>query len=132
MVRLDVFFPRRSLESSSSPLRLHLDHFHTAILSFLFAMITSHSQQTQLFQKSLFPSHYFEQLGAVLQDYSSHDKSTDECIQRYLQILAVCRTPSYPLASLSISELGKSYPLLTRDKLFDILKEKEAQALVVK
>ncbi|UJR36093.1 hypothetical protein I4U23_028828 [Adineta vaga] len=124
IVRLDILFPmRHSIESTS--LRLQFDHFHTSILSFLFSMVTNNSYENQVFQKHLFPLNYFEQIPVTIQDSTEHDKLINECIQRYLQIFAICRTSSLPLVQLSINELGKSFPLLTRDKLFDILKEKE-------
>ncbi|CAF0921879.1 unnamed protein product [Adineta steineri] len=129
MIRLNILFPLRSFESSS--LRLHLDHFHTSILSFLFSIITNNLQQNNIFQKNLFSSNYFQQLSITIQDSIEHDKSDeksiDECIQRYLQILSICKTSSLPLTQLSICDLGKSSPLFTHHKLFNILRDKEEQ-----
>lgn len=124
MVRLDVLFPLRSFQSPT--LHLHFDHFHTSILSFLFSMVTNKSPQNQIFQKSLFPSDHFQQLCATIQDSTESEKS----IQRYLQILAICKTSSFPLSQITMNELGASFPLLARDKLFDILKEKEEHSHV--
>ncbi|CAF1044743.1 unnamed protein product [Adineta ricciae] len=130
MVRLDVLFPLRSFQSAT--LHLHFDRFHTSILSFLFSMITNKSPQSQVFQKSLFPSDHFQQLCAVIQDSSASEKSIHACIQRYLQILAICKTSSFPLSQIALNELSAFFPLLARDKLFDILKEKEEHSHVSK
>lgn len=128
MIRLDISFPLRSYESSSSSLSLHLDHFHTSILSFLFSIVINNSPQNQILQKNIFPSNYFEQLPELIQN-SIEQSNSDECIQRYLQIFAICKTPSLPLIQLSISDLGKHFPLFTRHKLFDVLKNKEEQEM---
>ena len=129
MVRLDVLFPFRSLSSSS--LSLHLDHFHTSILSFLFSIVID--KQNQILQKHLFIPNYFEQLSIVIQESISHHSpnpdSLQQSIQRYLQLIAVCKTPSLPLTQISINDLAKSVPLFTHHRLFDILKEKEEQEM---
>jgi hypothetical protein len=133
MIRLNVLFPLRSYESSSS-LSLHLDHFHTSILSFLFSIVITNphqNNQNKILQKNLLSSNYFEQLPVIIQDSierkKSDEKSINECIQRYLQILSICKTSSLPLTQLSMSDLGKHFPLFTRHKLFDVLKSKEEQ-----
>ena len=130
MIRLNVLIPLRSLESSS--LRLHLDHFHTSILSFLFSIVINNphqNDQNNILRKNLFSSNFFEQLPIVIQDAIEHEKpdeiSIDECLQRYLQILSICKTSSLSLTQLSIGDLGKHFPLFTRHKLFDVLKNKE-------
>lgn len=129
MIRLDVLFPLRSF--SSSALAIHLDHFHTSILSFLFSIVLDH--QNQILQKHLFLPNYFEQLSLVIQDSISHhspmEDSLQQSIQRYLQLIAVCKTPSLPLTQISIHDLEKSVPLFTHHRLFDILKEKEEQTM---
>ena len=91
MIRLNVLFPVRSPNKSS--LSLHLDHFHTSILSFLFSIVVHNPHQlnqNQILQKHIFSSNYFEQLPVIIQDAISHfhadEISIDECIQRYLQI----------------------------------------------
>ena len=80
---------------------------------------------------SLLPSNYFEQLSVTIQDAIGREgpdkASIDECIQRYLQIVAVCKTSALSLTQLRVRELGKSIPLFTRHKLFDVLKHKEQQ-----
>jgi hypothetical protein len=132
MVRLNILLPLRSYESSS--LCLHLDHFHTSILSFLFSIVINNpheNNQNKILQKNLFPSNYFEQLPVTIQDSiereKSDEKSINECIQRYLQIFSICKTSSLPLSQLSIDDLGKCFSLFTRHKLFHILKHKEEQ-----
>jgi hypothetical protein len=132
MIRLNVLFPLRSFESSS--LRLHLDQFHTAILSFLFSIVINNPHrhdQNNILQQNLFPSNYFEQLSVTIQDSIGREgpdkTSIDECVQRYLQIVSICKTQSFPLTQLRIRDVGKSIPLLTRHKLFDLLKHKEQQ-----
>jgi len=128
MIRLNVLFPLRSFESSSS-LHLHLDQFHTSILSFLFSIVINNPHQNTILQKNLFSSNYFEQLPLAIQDSIEREKSNelsiDECLQRYLQILSICKTSSFPLTQFHIDQLGKSFPLFTRHKLFDVLKHKE-------
>lgn len=130
VIRLDVLLPLRSFESSS--LRTQLDQFHTSILSFLFAIITKNAQRTDsgdLAQRNSLPADYFEQLSVTIQDSIGREgpdkSSTDECIQRYLQILTICKNPSSPLTQLRIRDLGKTLPLLTRHRLFDVLKHRE-------
>jgi hypothetical protein len=132
MVRLNILLPLRSYESSS--LCLHLDHFHTSILSFLFSIVINNpheNNQNKILQKNLFPSNYFEQLPVTIQDSiereKSDEKSINECIQRYLQIFSICKTSSLPLSQLSIDDLGKCFSLFTRHKLFYVLKHKEEQ-----
>jgi hypothetical protein len=125
MIRLNVLFPFRSNEYSS--LSLHLDHFHTSILSFLFSIVINN--QNQILQKHLLTSNYFEELPIIIQDSISHkqanEKSIDESIQRYLQIFSICKISSLPLTQFSINDLGKDFPLFKRHRLFDILKDKE-------
>jgi len=134
MIRLDVLFPLRSYESSS--LCLHLDHFHTSILSFLFSIVMNNphqNNQNKILQKHLFLPNYFEQLPVIIQDSIERKKfdetNIDECIQRYLQILSICKTPSLSLTQLSIDDLGKHFPLFTNHKLFHVLKHKEEQEM---
>ncbi|CAF1964920.1 unnamed protein product [Rotaria magnacalcarata] len=131
MIRLNVLFPLRSYGSSS--LYLHLDHFHAAILSFLFSIVVNHSDQNIILQKNLFPSNYFEQLLITFEDFIEREqpeqKNIDECIQRYLQTVSICKTPSLPLIQLCISDLEKHFSLFTNHKLFQILKHKEEQEL---
>jgi hypothetical protein len=125
MIRLNILLPIRSDEYSS--LSLHFDHFHTSILSFLFSIVINN--QNQILQKHLISSNYFEQLSMIIQDSISREQSDEkrihECIQRYLQIFSICKISSLPLTQLSINDLGKTFPLLTHHKLFDILKDKE-------
>jgi hypothetical protein len=129
MIRLNVLFPLRSFQSSS--LRLHLDHFHTSILSFLFSIVINNPHQNNILQKNLFSPNYFQQLSLIIQNSIEHEKpnekNLDECIQRYLQILSICKTSSLPLTQFHIADLGKDFPLFTRHKLFDVLKHKEEQ-----
>ena len=132
MIRLNVLFPLRSLNHSS--LSIHLDHFHTSILSFLFSIVVNNPHQlnqNQILQRHLFSSNYFEQLPMIIQDAISEEQadeiSIDECIQRYLQILSICKTPSFPLTHFLINDLGKHFPLFTRQKLFHVLKDKEEE-----
>ncbi|CAF0786118.1 unnamed protein product [Rotaria sordida] len=131
MIRLNVLFPLREFGSSS--LCLHLDHFHTSILSFLFSIVIHKSDQNNILQKNLFPSNYFEQLPITIQDFIEREKpnqkNIDECIQRYLQILSICKTLSLPLTQLYISDLAKHFSLFTHHKLFHILKDKEEQEM---
>lgn len=127
MINLNVIFPLRLYDSSS--LKLHLDHFHTSILSFLFSIVINNSQQNQILQKNLLSSNYFEDLSRNIQNLIEENKfdenNINESIQRYLQIYSICQTSSLPLTQISILDLGKQYPLLTRHKLFDILKQKK-------
>ena len=132
MIRLDVLFPLRS--SIYSSLSLQSDHFHTSILSFLFSIVINN--QNQVLQKHLFNPNYFEQLSRNIEQSMSRQSSSlptehdlHQCIQRYLQIIAVCKTPSLPLTEISIHDLGKSIALFTQHRLFDILKEKEEQQM---
>ncbi|CAF4830108.1 unnamed protein product [Rotaria sp. Silwood1] len=131
MIRLNVLFPLRAFESSS--LCLHLDHFHTSILSFLFSIVIQKSDQNNVLQKNIFPSDYFEQLLITIQNFIEHEKSDqkniDECIQRYLQIISICKVSSLPLTQLSIYDLEKHISLFTDHKLFHILKDKEEQEM---
>ncbi|CAF2477482.1 unnamed protein product [Rotaria sp. Silwood2] len=132
MIRLNVLLSLRAFESSSS-LCSHLDHFHTSILSFLFSIVIHKSDQNNVLQKNLFPSNYFEQLLITIQDFIEHEKpdqkNIDECIQRYLQILSICKTSSLPLTHLCICDLEKHFSLFTHHKLFHILKDKEEQEI---
>ena len=125
MIRLNILLSLRSNEYSS--LSLHLDHFHTSILSFLFSIVINN--QNQILQKHLLSSNYFEELPRIIQDSisreQSDEQSIDECIQRYLQIFSICKISSLPLTQLSINDLGKTFPLFTRHRLFHILKDKE-------
>lgn len=125
MIRLNVLFPLRS--SIYSSLSLQSDHFHTSILSFLFSIVINN--QNQILQKHLFHPTYFEQLSRVIEQSSSSESNLHQCIQRYLQIIAVCKTPSLPLTYISIHDLGKSSSLFTHHRLFDILKDKEEQTM---
>ena len=132
LIRLNVLCPLRSFESAS--LRLHLDHFHTSILSFLFSLVIPHAQRDDhrpVLTASLLPPNYFEHLSVTIQDAIGREgpdkASIDECIQRYLQIVSVCKMSALSLTQLRIRELGKSIPLFTRHKLFDVLKHKEQQ-----
>jgi hypothetical protein len=123
MIRLNVLFPLRT----NSSLSLHLDHFHTSILSFLFSIVMNN--QNHVLQKHLLTSNYFEELPKIIQESISREQVNenliDECIQRYLQILSICKISSLPLTQFSVNDLGKDYPLFKRHRLFDILKDKE-------
>ena len=132
MIRLNVLFPLRKIESSS--LCLYLDRFHTSILSFLFSIAVNDSYENdrnKLLQTNLLSSNYFEQLSAIIQESIEHDKpdqtDIDECIQRYLQILSICKMTSLSLTQFCISDLRQNFSLFTHHKLFDILEHKEEQ-----
>ena len=120
IIRLDILFPLRSIQLS-----LHLDHFHTSILSFLFSIVNNNPQQNHILQKNLFEGNYFQQLSEMIVEQSiENENNLDECIQRYLQILSLCKTSSLPFTQLQISDLD---PLFARHKLFHVLKHKEEQ-----
>jgi hypothetical protein len=125
IIRLDILFPLRSIQLS-----LHLDHFHTSILSFLFSIVNNNPQQNQILQKQLFELNYFQQLSKMIsQESVENENNLDECIQRYLQILSICKTSSLPFTQLQISDLD---PLFARHKLFHVLKHKEEQEREIK
>ncbi|CAF0762982.1 unnamed protein product, partial [Didymodactylos carnosus] len=139
MIRLNVLFPIRSVEiflsnqnntTGINTLRTNMDYLHTSILSFLFSIVNDQQQQHQ-YVRYLLPPNYFEQLSLNIYDIigkEGPDKtSVDDCIQRYLQILAIAKTHPSTLTQIKIRELGKQIPLLTRHKLFGVLQRKEQQ-----
>jgi hypothetical protein len=87
------------------------------------------NNQNHVLQKHLLTSNYFEELPKIIQESISREQFNenliDECIQRYLQILSICKISSLPLTQFSVNDLGKDYPLFKRHRLFDILKDKE-------
>jgi hypothetical protein len=93
--------------------------------------VINNPHQNNILQKNLFSPNYFQQLSLIIQNSIEHEKpnekNLDECIQRYLQILSICKTSSLPLTQFHIADLGKDFPLFTRHKLFDVLKYKEEQ-----
>ena len=132
MIRLNVLFPLRKIESSS--LCLYFDRFHGSILSFLFSIADNDSyanERNNLLRTNLFSLNYFEQLPAIIQESIEHEKpdqtGIDECIQRYLQILAICKMSSLSLTQLCVNDLRQNFSLFAHYKLFDILEHKEKQ-----
>jgi hypothetical protein len=124
--RLDILLPLRTFESAT--LRLNHEHFHTSIISFLFSVVTKPVSRTDsdgIFQHNMFPLNYFEQLSVTIQD--TIGREGPECIQRYLQIVSICKNSSLPLTNIRIRDLGKTIPLFTRHRLFDVLKHREQQ-----
>lgn len=129
MIRLNVLFPLRSYQSS----HLHFEHFHTSILSFLFSIVINNSHENHILQNNLFPSNYFQELAIDIENSFENDKPNekvrDQCIERYIQILSICKTSSLPLIQLSMCDLGKHSSFITHHKLFQILEHKEGQEI---
>lgn len=134
VIQLNLLIVLRSFASTS--LCICFDRFHTSILSFLFSIGLDGSQkndENRCFEKNLFPTDFFEQLAikikTLIDDEQPNTKSIEQCIQRYLQIVSVCKSSLFQLSHVNMDDLVKLNSLIRHHKLFEILKHKEQDRL---
>lgn len=127
IIRLDLLFSLRSFESTT--LRSHLERFHTSILSFLFSILTNSNSSQQTESLNYLPKTFFEQLPMTIQEsierQGPNKTHIDECIQRYFQLVSICRNGKRPLTQIRVRDLENSIPLFTRHRLFEMLKQRD-------
>lgn len=92
--------------------RIHYEHVHTSILSFLFSIMMNSNE-------NLLSRDFFHQLARQLED-----KQSNESIEHYLQIYSICRMS---LTNLSIRDLGKEFSFLKTHPLYEILEENDIE-----
>lgn len=127
IIRLDLLFSLRSFESTT--LRSHLERFHTSILSFLFSILTNSNLSQRSETLNYLPKTFFENLTTTIQETIERQEPNkshiDECIQRYFQLVSICRNGKIPLTQICVRDLENSIPLFTRHRLFEMLKQKD-------